>query len=286
MKKENAVFLAEMLYFGLLTFSRFFDHKLQEHDLPFGFMKEYAFAFGATLVYLILFFALGVVLLQKAEETNRWNMCHMIAFSSVFLAPFYLHKSYCGTLDVYLWILVMAVFVLVLLLPKEGREKKEYALIILLVVVEIFTAVAAGVRGKDAQTLLGGTQFVVMILFFLPYFYTAWKFFSGLLQGAGKEQKRKYLLYLAGGIPAPVIWCLLGDYSRVILYGFAYYILLGMMFMALGDGYFAEQIQRTKDKVKEYLPIPEVFILYPLIFITFWMMGNENIPVEKILELQ
>ena len=46
------------------------------------------------------------------------------------------------------------------------------------------------------------------------------------------------------------------------------------------------QLQETKDKVKEYLPIPEVFILYPLIFITFWMMGNENIPVEKILELQ
>ena len=41
-----------------------------------------------------------------------------------------------------------------------------------------------------------------------------------------------------------------------------------------------------KEEIRKVLPIPAVFVLYPLIFITFWMMGWESIPAEEILKLQ
>lgn len=74
LQRERKLFGLELLYFFLLAFSRFFDHKLQEHPVPFSFMEHYGAAAGLTVIYLLLLFDLTGAALwlgRKMGETGR-----------------------------------------------------------------------------------------------------------------------------------------------------------------------------------------------------------------------
>ena len=82
-RREQKLFGLELLYFFLLAFSRFFDHKLLEHPVPFSFMEHYGTAVGLTLIYLLfLFGVMGAALWLERKRGETGSVC-MTAESAV-----------------------------------------------------------------------------------------------------------------------------------------------------------------------------------------------------------
>lgn len=143
-----------------------------------------------------------------------------------------------------------------------------------------------GIFVPDVRDLLSGRQFVVMLLLLSPYGYWGLRFFGGLLRGTRGRKRWTYVLCAVGGVCPAILWTAAGDYSRAVFYGFVGVILPALCLTALGDAFFVAHVRGMKEEIRKVLPIPAVFVLYPLIFITFWMMGWESIPAEEILKLQ
>lgn len=287
------LFPAELLFFCALAFSRFFDHKQSSHPLPFPFMDSYGFALAELLVYLALFCGLCVLLIFLAKERER-DMVYLCEFLAVFLVPFFCHRSYFGTVDMAVWTLVLAVSLVVAARctgkgEKSAVRKKQFLLLLMILLPSVFLAVFLGGPFDDVQTLLSAKQFLLLLIFFSPYLYIGGKFLLELCREVKKRRPEMFGLYFlyacAGWMPAG-IWTIVGDYSRAVFYGFVCYLLPAACFVAIGDDFFAARLERIKETVKKVLPMPEVFVIYPLIFITFWMMGWESIPAEEILKLQ
>ena len=165
-------------------------------------------------------------------------------------------------------------------------EKTSLAITIL--IAGTFTAIATvlGFFVPDVRDLLSGRQFVVMLLLLSPYGYWGLRFFGGLLRGTRGRKRWTYVLCAVGGVCPAILWTAAGDYSRAVFYGFVGVILPALCLTALGDAFFVAHVRGMKEEIRKVLPIPAVFVLYPLIFITFWMMGWESIPAEEILKLQ
>ena len=137
-RREQKLFGLELLYFFLLAFSRFFDHKLLEHPVPFSFMEHYGTAVGLTLIYLLfLFGVMGAALWleRKRGETGsvcegahssasrEREICWLSIFLSAFAVPFFLHRDYFGTSDELVLTFVLAALLLVL--GKSGRGNRR-----------------------------------------------------------------------------------------------------------------------------------------------------------------
>ena len=287
------MFPAELLFFGVLAFSRFFDHKLQEHAGAFVFMESYGGALVVTLAYLLLFFTFCVFLLRRAGAARNREMGYLISFLAVFMIPFFLHKNYFGTSDTVVLLLVLAAELF--LVGMKGKNlsdgsrrlwRRETAILAILLLPGIGTAVVLGFVKGDVQPLLSVRQFIVMLLFFSPYLFFAARFFWRLLRKDRGAQRGIYLAYALGSALPAALWILAGDYSRAVFYAFVCYIFPAVCFAALGDEIFIESMAKEKKKIVQTLSFPAVFVFYPLIFITFWMMGWESIPAEEILKLQ
>lgn len=311
LQRERKLFGLELLYFFLLAFSRFFDHKLLEHPVPFSFMEHYGTAVGLTLIYLLfLFGVMGAALWlgRKMGETGRVcagahssvlrerEICWLSIFLSAFAVPFFLHRDYFGAADELVLTFVLAVLLLVMV--KSGREKQKAenresalektSLAVVILIAGTFTVLAAvlGFLVPDVRDLLSGRQFVVMLLLLSPYGYWGLRFFRGLFGEARGKERWTYVLCAVGGVCPAILWTAAGDYSRAVFYGFVGVILPALCLTALGDAFFVAHVRGMKEEIRKVLPIPAVFVLYPLIFITFWMMGWESIPAEEILKLQ
>lgn len=310
-RREQKLFGLELLYFFLLAFSRFFDHKLLEHPVPFSFMEHYGTAVGLTLIYLLfLFGVMGAALWleRKRGETGsvcegahssasrEREICWLSIFLSAFAVPFFLHRDYFGTSDELVLTFVLAALLLVLGKSGRGEQKaqsreaalEKTSLAITILIAGTFTAIATvlGFFVPDVRDLLSGRQFVVMLLLLSPYGYWGLRFFGGLLRGTRGRKRWTYVLCAVGGVCPAILWTAAGDYSRAVFYGFVGVILSALCLTALGDAFFVAHVWGMKEEIRKVLPIPAVFVLYPLIFITFWMMGWESIPAEEILKLQ
>lgn len=224
------------------------------------------------------------------------EICCLSIFLSAFAVPFFLHRDYFGTADELVLTFVLAALLLVMV--KSGREKQKAesresalektSLAVVILIAGTFTVLAAvlGFLVPDVQDLLSGRQFVVMLLLLSPYGYWGLRFFRGLLGEARGKERWTCLLCAAGGLCPAILWTAAGDYSRAVFYGFVGGILPVLCLTALGDPRIIAHVRTVKEEIRKVLPIPAVFVLYPLIFITFWMMGWESIPAEEILKLQ
>lgn len=311
LQRERKLFGLELLYFFLLAFSRFFDHKLQEHPVPFSFMEHYGAAAGLTLIYLLLLFDLTGAALwlgRKMGETGRVcegahssasrerEICWLSIFLSAFAVPFFLHRDYFGASDELVLTFVLAALLLVLGKSGRGEQKaqsreaalEKTSLAITILIAGTFTAIAIvlGFFVPDVRDLLSGRQFLVMLLLLSPYGYWGLRFFGGLLRGTRGRKRWTYVLCAVGGVCPAILWTAAGDYSRAVFYGFVGVILPVLCLTALGEPRFISHVRTAKEEIRKVLPIPAVFVLYPLIFITFWMMGWESIQAEEILKLQ
>ena len=211
-RREQKLFGLELLYFFLLAFSRFFDHKLLEHPVPFSFMEHYGTAVGLTLIYLLfLFGVMGAALWleRKRGETGsvcegahssasrEREICWLSIFLSAFAVPFFLHRDYFGTADELVLTFVLAALLLVLGKSGRGEQKaqsreaalEKTSLAITILIAGTFTAIATvlGFFVPDVRDLLSGRQFVVMLLLLSPYGYWGLRFLAGCFAGLGEE---------------------------------------------------------------------------------------------------
>jgi branched-subunit amino acid transport protein len=132
--------------------------------------------------------------------------------------------------------------------------------------------VALGVFQWHVQTNLSLRKFIVAVLLFLPYGYLAYLFEKSVLQNAGKE-KGIYILQCLLGMPGMAVYLLTGDYSRVIFYGFVYYILLTVLMVVMGDKNIIKALHVVVIKVQQWVAVPAVVIAYPFLVMTFWISG-------------
>lgn len=283
LEKGRRYFPAELLFFCVLGFSRFFDHKIISHPVPFDFLENYGVALAEMFVYLALF--LGVCALAMRRASSERDMGNLCTFLAVFLVPFFLHKNYFGTFDMLLMLLVLAGMPAVM----AGKEQGKTIGLVCFMAVMILSAIWLGFVEKDVQEILSLKKFLLLILLFSPYLCVGAHFLFSLCREAKKQNDRQYVrcvLYACAGCVPAILWTAAGDYSRAVFYGFVCYLVPAVCFAAQGDGFFAARLKEEKEAVKKVLPLPEIFVAYPLIFIIFWITGWESIPVEEILKLQ
>ena len=136
----------------------------------------------------------------------------------------------------------------------------------------------------DVQGRISGKRFLVIVLLFLPYIYAILKFFVSLIkeQTDGKSRLAYFLCGL-GATPGFLLWAYLGDYCRAVIYAFAYYLLL-LLILYCQDVDFQTSWNTFRLWIKEKVVLEPVVVIYPLIILTFWMISNDFIDAESIIE--
>lgn len=318
-EKKDIIFLGVLALFAVVSVFRFFDRVLITHSFPFGIMKQYEFAKIVTVLYGISMFVFYYICLMKCQLNNKKNMYYMIMFISVFTFPMFLNQNYFGTLDVYAWIILFSEVIcivlnkfewisivftfvmtiispvtffyceciaLVLFLYQYIQKKKKKYLFIFLVnsLIGIAGFVIKFLQNsliKDTQVNLSLTQFMAMLLCMSPYVYFAFEFFKGLFKNC---EKNKWMLWgsiILGVLPSVVINLYIQDFARVIFYVFTYFIAIVMSLIVMNDIDVILQIEIVKEKIKKWIPLPIIFIVYPLLFMTFWIAGPLEVMVEN-----
>ena len=125
-------------------------------------------------------------------------------------------------------LLTFQIYVFVFLVY-EGTNKNRKDMIlaaghIMLSVLAVLVSVKMGYFMTDGMYVLTLKKFVVTCLLFLPYAWLMVKYMRDVLLSA--KNKALYLLLFMGGLPGVIAYGLLADYSRVIFYGFVYYLIL------------------------------------------------------------
>lgn len=318
-EKKDISFLGVLALFAIVNVFRFFDRTLIFHNVPFEIMQQYEFAKITTGVFLIGLFVFYFICLTVCEQINKKNMYYLIMFLSVFIFPMFLNQNYFGTTDVYAWILLFVevicviskkhewitivltcimtyispvtffyceCIVLVLLFYRYVQERKSKYIV--LFCINTLLGIL-GVGGKlmqntlviDAQKNLSLSQFIAMILCLSPYLYFAFIFFKGLFENIDKSKRICYILLVLGVLPSALINLYIQDFSRVFFYVFTYFIVIVMSLITLNDVDITSQLERVKSRIREWIPIPIMVIVYPLLFITFWVAGPLELMVEN-----
>lgn len=309
-EKKDITFLGVLALFTLVVVFRFFDRGLVYHAARFSIMQNYNFSMLVITGYFFTLFLVYFLCLNKVQTENKKNIYYLIMFSAVFSLPMFLNINYFGTMDVYVWILVLIqmlfliigkvewlsvplvflityisplsffyceTIVLFLFLNKYYKQKNRRYLVLfcinsLIGLIVFFVAKYQENLLIDAQMNLTLKQFLLMILCFSPYLYLAFVFL--------KKLKMKWFMII-GVLPSVVINLYLQDFSRAVFYVFAYFIFVVLCLVVLEDENTISQLEATKTKVKEWIPLPILVIVYPLLFMTFWVAGplalmNEN----------
>lgn len=292
---------------------RFFDHTLLFHAAPTGLMYNYRFAELGMVIYFLCMLALFVKWIAMAEAAQKQDMRYLIAFLSVFLFPMFFHGNYFGTMDVYAWILAfialicidssvipllsfiataicpMSLFttqmmLLAVLLYHYVKEKKKRYLVIgeihvLCALAGFSVAKQFGYFQTDAMYVLTFRKFIVACILLLPYLYLAIRFFKNMLQHS-ENHKSIYWLIAVLGLPGMGVYALFSDYSRVLFYGFVYYLALIVVLLLADDRGAKAAIADLRLWVSEHIAFPAAVVAYPFIIMTIWVSG----PLELFLE--
>ena len=321
MEKRDRTFLAALAVFAVLCVGRFFEHTLNFHSAPMGILQQYRFAELATAVYFAVLFLLYGIMLRKMEAKEKTIAYFMMAFLSVFAFPMYLPANYFGAVDIYAWIALfvaagclifekgewllvplslaaaavspMSLFgsqcmlVLLLFYRYWSTERKKYLWLGILSMLASFVGVGLTVAlrffSTDAQQVLSTRKFLVLAVMMCPYLLMVGTLFRGIFSDASRRMKKCYGLLLAGWIPAAAVYLIAADYSRVFYQVFFYFIFLILMMLTFGDTAVSSAMEKLKEKVLSWVPIPAVLIAYPFLFLTFWISGPVPLLVEKIL---
>lgn len=110
----------------------------------------------------------------------------------------------------------------------------------------------------------------IFLLLFSPYLFIAVRFFRNLIKNAQNAADRwNYLIVLLGaGTIVPEL-ILKVDYGRWMFCIIAYYCLVVLALIALGDSYLIGQLKHTGRWLKEKCSFYWVLLIYPIIFVPF-----------------
>lgn len=272
-------------------------------------------------IFLILIGVAGQAL-RKVSKENRSGIYYMATLLAVFLMPMFICDSYMGSPDLYAWIIILLCIValfdgrcdgivlpgillaayicpmivfsggailFIAMLAKGLREDNKRNVVQaagMVVMALVAFVLAKGTYGfaADVQGRISGKRFLVIVLLFLPYIYAILKFFVSLIkeQTDGKSRLAYFLCGL-GATPGFLLWAYLGDYCRAVIYAFAYYLLL-LLILYCQDVDFQTSWNTFRLWIKEKVVLEPVVVIYPLIILTFWMISNDFIDAESIIE--
>ena len=246
----------------------------------------------------------------------------MATLLAVCLMPMFICDSYMGSPDLYAWVIILLCIVALLdgrcdgiVLPgillaayicpmivfsggallfaavlakgmceDNKRNMVQAAGMVVMAFVAFVLAKETYGFAADVQGRISGKRFLVIVLLFLPYIYAIFQFFASLIKEQTDGRHRlAYLLCGLGSVPGFLLWAYLGDYCRAVIYTFVYYLLL-LLILYCQDLAFQTSWNTFRLWIKEKVVLEPVVVIYPLIILTFWMVSNDFIDAESIIE--
>ena len=321
LQKKDITFLLALAGFGVLCVLRYYNENMMQHLWAVPLMGNRRIIQGMTVVLFLILIGTAAQALCKVSEENRTAIYYMATLLAVFFMPMFICDSYMGSPDLYAWSLVLlclvafmrgcdglalpgmllAVYVCPMIvfsggavlfaavLAKGLREDNKRNVVQaagMVVMALVAFVLAKGTYGfaADVQGRISGKRFLVIVLLFLPYIYVILKFFVSLIKEQTDGKRRlTYLLCGLGAVPGFLLWAYLGDYCRAVIYAFIYYLLL-LMLLYCQDAAFQISWNTFRLWIKEKVVLEPVIVIYPLIILTFWMVSNDFIDAESIIE--
>lgn len=117
---------------------------------------------------------------------------------------------------------------------------------------------------------LNRSEFPAFLLLYSPYFFIALHFFGNLLRGKSGVQRWYLPAYFLGAFTILPQYLLKVDFGRYAFTTFSYYIIMTVTLIVMGEKTVAVQLQHTKEKIKETIPVPLVVLLYPMFLMPFY----------------
>lgn len=322
LKKSDKMFLLALAGFGFLCVMRYYNGNMMQHLWALSILGNRRIIQGTTAVFFLILIGVAGQALRKVSKENRRGIYYMATLLAVFLMPMFICDSYMGSPDLYAWIIILLCIValfdgrcdgivlpgillaayicpmivfsggailFIAMLAKGLREDNKRNVVQaagMVVMALVAFVLAKGTYGfaADVQGRISGKRFLVIVLLFLPYIYAILKFFVSLIkeQTDGKSRLAYFLCGL-GATPGFLLWAYLGDYCRAVIYAFAYYLLL-LLILYCQDVDFQTSWNTFRLWIKEKVVLEPVVVIYPLIILTFWMISNDFIDAESIIE--
>lgn len=322
LKKSDKMFLLALAGFGFLCVMRYYNGNMMQHLWALSILGNRRIIQGTTAVVFLILIGVAGQALRKVSKENRSGIYYMATLLAVFLMPMFICDSYMGSPDLYAWIIILLCIValfdgrcdgivlpgillaayicpmivfsggailFIAMLAKGLREDNKRNVVQaagMVVMALVAFVLAKGTYGfaADVQGRISGKRFLVIVLLFLPYIYAILKFFVSLIkeQTDGKSRLAYFLCGL-GATPGFLLWAYLGDYCRAVIYAFAYYLLL-LLILYCQDVDFQTSWNTFRLWIKEKVVLEPVVVIYPLIILTFWMISNDFIDAESIIE--
>lgn len=322
LKKSDKMFLLALAGFGFLCVMRYYNGNMMQHLWALSILGNRRIIQGMTAVFFLILIGVAGQALRKVSKENRSGIYYMATLLAIFLMPMFICDSYMGSPDLYAWIIILLCIValfdgrcdgivlpgillaayicpmivfsggailFIAMLAKGLREDNKRNVVQaagMVVMALVAFVLAKGTYGfaADVQGRISGKRFLVIVLLFLPYIYAILKFFVSLIkeQTDGKSRLAYFLCGL-GATPGFLLWAYLGDYCRAVIYAFAYYLLL-LLILYCQDVDFQTSWNTFRLWIKEKVVLEPVVVIYPLIILTFWMISNDFIDAESIIE--
>lgn len=322
LKKSDKMFLFALAGFGFLCVMRYYNGNMMQHLWALSILGNRRIIQGTTAVFFLILIGVAGQALRKISKENRSGIYYMATLLAVFLMPMFICDSYMGSPDLYAWIIILLCIVACLdgrcdgvvlpgillaayicpmiafsggallftaMLAKglcEDNKRNIVQAVGMVIMALVAFVLARGTYGfaADVQGRISGKRFLVIVLLFLPYIYAIFKFFVALIkEQMDRRHRLAYLLCGLGAVPGFMLWAYLGDYCRAVIYVFVYYLLL-LLIRYCQDMAFQTSWNTFRLWIKEKVVLEPVVVIYPLIILTFWMVSNDFIDAESIIE--
>lgn len=322
LQKKDMTFLLALAGFGFLCVLRYYNENMMQHLWALSILGNRRIIQGMTAVFFLILIGVAGQALRKVIKENRSGIYYMATLLAVCLMPMFICDSYMGSPDLYAWVIILLCIVALLdgrcdgiVLPGillaayicpmivfsggallfaavlakgmcEDNKRNMVQAAGMVVMALVAFVLAKGTYGfaADVQGRISGKRFLVIVLLFLPYIYAIFQFFASLINEQTDGRHRlAYLLCGLGSVPGFLLWAYLGDYCRAVIYAFVYYLLL-LLILYCQDLAFQTSWNTFRLWIKEKVVLEPVVVIYPLIILTFWMVSNDFIDAESIIE--
>ena len=286
-KKNDKNFIIALIFFNFLLWVRFFDKKMVERELIFKAMGEYRFAELMTVIYMLCILGFSCFSLKMVSDKYHHDMYYLILLFVTLTVPMYTCDDYIGSFDIYIGMPVILLIMLCVYLYKNGnRIAREFLYLMPLAMIVSYSYSANhGLLDKMAVERVELNRFIAIMILFSPYIVIGAVLLAKLLKDKSTQNPFMYVYFAFAGIAGFYEWTSKQDYVRAILVTFAYFVFVSIVLIIVGNQSFLEKYDYIKTLIREKLALPIVFVLYPLIIVTFFMIAMDKVDVEKIIEL-
>lgn len=324
LEKRDVEFFIALSLFAVLIVFRCFGGFMNLNPEPFGTLILDTKKSCATILYFCILLLFYFVSILKTDKKKKKDIYYVITFLSMFTFPMFVEDSYFGNKEILAWVLLFFSIMFIIYEKAEWITIPAVLLMAYLCPISVFCCVciilalllyqyfsknqiryliyavvnfisAAGVflfqyssEGfeTDARFDLTFTKFIVICVLMSPYLLIAFAFFREWIKKVkGKKTVVGCVTILLGILPSIVVDLYIKDYSKTFFHVCAYFVLIVMCLFVMKEKNVVSAYKVVKEKIIEWVPIPSVVLLYPLIFMIMWVCGFIQMPVETVVGL-